>query len=248
LDGWEDLRKMAWRALLDGDITDLEELSQSINSDELSITKFDNKYYLSSKALSDAKDCEELWPVLYNYAIYISAIANLLLDSRRNITINSLENIDLEGKRHIFMPTLSFEVNARVGFATLSVRNQDGTIHEEHISGSSKELFDIGIREEAVAKVYRLIALKGLDWVNLFRVYEILRHDIGGEGNIVTKGWATTTQLSAFRSGANRPDVSGDDARHGVLPGPPPKNTMDLSKARIFIKGLVRNWLDEKRP
>lgn len=58
-------------------------------------------------------------------------------------------------------------------------------------------------------------------WVELYKVYEIIRDNLRPD-TIEGSGWATRTELSAFTASANRSDVSGTDARHARQSGGPP--------------------------
>jgi hypothetical protein len=43
-------------------------------------------------------------------------------------------------------------------------------------------------RDAAVQQVLSLVAGSDRSWVNLYRVYEVIRKDVGGEGSLHTKG------------------------------------------------------------
>lgn len=86
-----------------------------------------------------------------------------------------------------------------------------------------------------------------LDWFNLFKIYELIRDDPAKPSPIAGMGWATENQQSAFRSSANRPDVSGDHARHAVSPNTTlPRRTMTLADGQAFITDLAGKWLTWK--
>jgi hypothetical protein len=76
-------------------------------------------------------------------------------------------------------------------------------------------------------------------------VFEIVSNKVAG---LDKKGWVSAADLSAFRASANRPDVSGDQARHARMPGAPPKRTMTLTEARQIINVLVTAWLESLLP
>jgi hypothetical protein len=81
-----------------------------------------------------------------------------------------------------------------------------------------------------VAEVLDLMGagMEAPSWVELYKVYEILRDDVRLD-KIETHGWATGTEISAFTASANRSDVSGIGARHARQPGGPPKRTMTIN-------------------
>jgi len=83
------------------------------------------------------------------------------------------------------------------------------------------------------------------DWVELYKVFEIVSSRVPG---LDKKGWVTSAGIRAFTASANRPDVSGAQARHARMPGGRPKGTMTLVEARQMISVLVAAWLDSLNP
>jgi hypothetical protein len=81
-------------------------------------------------------------------------------------------------------------------------------------------------------------------WIDLYKVHEIIRDAMGGQASLINSGWVTRDDLSAFTASANRPDVTGADARHARMGGGPPKRTMQIAEARDFIGRLLTTWLD----
>ena len=96
----------------------------------------------------------------------------------------------------------------------------------------------------AVAEVLDLVGRSDLSWIDLYKVYEIIRHEAGGDASIESNGWANIREQGAFRASANREDVSGSAARHARASGQQrPKLTMTLPEAQAFIRRLTTNWL-----
>jgi hypothetical protein len=84
-------------------------------------------------------------------------------------------------------------------------------------------------------------ATEPLGWVDLRKVYEIINDSIPTK--IYKMGWTTRARLSAFTGSADRPDVSGREARHARLPGLPQRRTMTLAEGRSYVSDLVTKWL-----
>jgi hypothetical protein len=79
------------------------------------------------------------------------------------------------------------------------------------------------------------------------RVRSVIRELSGpwrSQPGLCQSGLATKDEISAFTASANRPDISGDGARHARMAGGPPKRTMPIEQARQFISNLVRMWMD----
>ena len=66
------------------------------------------------------------------------------------------------------------------------------------------------------ANVLRIVSRGPLDWVNLYRILEIIAANVGGLGAVASNGWATEQSLKLFTPTANSPDAVGLSARHGA--------------------------------
>ncbi len=63
----------------------------------------------------------------------------------------------------------------------------------------------LALRDKAIAKALRLCS-RDLNWVNLYRIYEVISEDAGG---IADKN------IQIFKASANNSNVTGDFSRHG---------------------------------
>jgi len=98
------------------------------------------------------------------------------------------------------------------------------------------ELIPLALKDNAVAKVLRLCS-RELDWVNMYRIYEVVQEDMGRMPN---------KELKVLKGMANLSSVSGDEARHGKLNVDTPKKTMHLADAQHLIKKTISEWLHSK--
>jgi len=76
----------------------------------------------------------------------------------------------------------------------------------------------------------------------MWKVHEIVRHNIR-PATATSLGWATAGDVSAFTASANRPDVSGQRARHARVTGVPPRRSMSEKVGRQFVSSLVAAWV-----
>jgi hypothetical protein len=84
-----------------------------------------------------------------------------------------------------------------------------------------------------------------LDWVTMYKVFEIVRENTRrGETGIAAAGWATTNEMKLFRRTANSVGALGDRARHGRRDPMPPPVPMPQHDAVGLIRRLARRWLD----
>ena len=98
-----------------------------------------------------------------------------------------------------------------------------------------------------VADVVRILGQTDpLDWYDLYKVWEIVEHAVGGLKGVVAQDWANKADINRFTASADHPGISGDAARHarrkGNAPGPGLK--MPLSQADAMMRRLVGNWIE----
>ena len=85
------------------------------------------------------------------------------------------------------------------------------------------------------------------NWINLYKIYEIVDKDAGKIKKIHRiEQWITKKKISDFKQTANSKRAIGDDARHGVDDNDPPKEPMSLSEAKALIMTLLQKWLQWK--
>ncbi len=96
--------------------------------------------------------------------------------------------------------------------------------------------------DEIVKNVFRQITEFEPNWINLYKVYEIVNKDAG---RTKIEQW-TNKKIGLFTHTANSQSAIGDDARHGVDKHDPPKEPMSLSEARALIRNLLKQWLQWK--
>ncbi|MDJ0516324.1 MAG: hypothetical protein QNJ74_08720 [Trichodesmium sp. MO_231.B1] len=97
--------------------------------------------------------------------------------------------------------------------------------------------------DEKVKKVIHFLTSYEHNFINLFKIYEIIRGEVGRKK---IEGWVTKKKVSDFTQTANHPDAIGYEARHGIGQGEPPKNPMSLSEAQNLIFDVIKKWLDWK--
>jgi len=137
--------------------------------------------------------------------------------------------------------------HARAGRGAVVVTDADGNIVALPAPPPSAAPGYVALaqRHGQVAEVLDLFAEPGeWGWVDLYKVFEIVREDVGGEDQLRDAGLALKREIAAFRASANLPSVSGSAARHARGSAGVPKHTMTIGEGRRFIRALVAAWLD----
>lgn len=98
--------------------------------------------------------------------------------------------------------------------------------------------------DTSVTNAIRLLGTREGDWVNLYKVLEIVKGDVGRK--IIDNGWASKKILDRFTNTANTSNAIGDDARHAADKFQPPAVPMTLPEARALIASVVMRWVEPK--
>lgn len=182
-------------------------------------------------------------------AIELHGVLKLVLSSGQPLKVGGVMLRQPNGTRHHFVHVESTAIaHAFVGHATVETTDALGRrVPAPKAVPRTVSLVQLMIVDEAFRKVMRLsVASDSQDWAGLYRTYEVIRHDAGGDDGLASKGWSSKTQQERFRRSANSDAVSGDNARHAAGTHQPPKEPMSVSEARSFIDQLLSSWLAEK--
>lgn len=237
---------MAW---LDGRPGDLAALARAFTGDPTIRCDDGERYYLASPSLdalfsnpSDFRDTAS------SLLARINGAARVLDPEYRPVRLKG-PYTDSEGRGNVAVLGVAAEASVAFGMATISIEG----VPQKPPPSPAPDLARLAEQHPDVAEVFGLMAGDDvLDWFTLYKVYEIVRHNVGGsnEGEaqriLSEKGWVLDSQIKVFRDSANSPEISGKAARHGRATRRG-TDAMSLPKARTFISELTHCWLDSLR-
>jgi len=234
-----------WVVRLSGDEFELKELCRSTKLPELTIKQEDSTFILESSFFNELQDAGEIKQKVDDLLLLINGSMRLALGSRTPVEVEAVIHINNNGAK----VTTCFHEDIMYGSAISShtITRVNGSIEEFHPADPIPGWMILANSNEIVQKVLRLFGKGVNNWVSLYRVYEVIKHDMGGDANIVGKEWTTQRQIDRFRRTANSVVAAGDDSRHGVETNDPPQNPMSLPEAISFIEYLVHNWIRWKQ-
>lgn len=233
-----------WIAAISGNDVDLAELQKSLVGPDLRVSHQQGSYVLESSRFDLLTTPEQVKNKANEILEVLSGASRVAFGLISPLSASWVATINDDGSRNVYMTA-----TARVAFrdtASVVITREDGTV--ETINPADEVPRIAGVAEEYAdaAEVLKLLA-KGIDdWVNLYRIYEIIKRDTGGDRQIAEQGWATAARLNNFRHTANSPDSIGHEARHGVQTNEPPPTPMDISEAKTLIKHVAQKWLQSK--
>jgi hypothetical protein len=230
---------MEWFVRLKGIDVETERLLESLNSPVFCLTRKEDGFFLKSNEFGSLDKKEDVLEKAKEIVSWLNGTA-AVTGRQTNLEVDeSYLQLDKDGKRQHFVrkvlevPVPSIRVSVTVDGVPVELQNPITTWIES------------AQKDDNVAKVLRLFG-KVLNWVNLYRIYEVIESDVGGIHNIVKGNWATNNEIKRFKHTANNPGVAGDDARHGKQTTQPPPKPMSLSEAKSLVKSIFQKWIEEK--
>jgi hypothetical protein len=201
-------------------------------------------HYLSADEIDDRPQSVQYYEVAAKILERVNGLARVADPAYAPV---ELSGHYLEGEqRHVVVKPGVIATRSRVGSPTVLVTNSDGVVQAPPPPPGPQRAA-VAARHHDVTEALAIMSQPAaLGWIELYKVFEIVRDSV--KPNTLEKsGLVTANDLSAFSASANRPDVSGTDARHARMSGGPPKHHMSLAEGRQFVSGLVGAWIDSLR-
>ena len=232
---------MKWLVLLDVKKSDFDNLSNLLrSSDEFSLMAENGEYYLTSSRWESLTNVSDVYLEATKPLQDISAIARIHFTDFPLLKPDIICEVDEEGKRQRWV-ALSATIN--VGSScSVSIQLEGGQDIIRNLEFESWR--KLAEEDEIVKNVFRQITDFEHNWINLFKVYEIVNKDAG---RTKIEQW-TNKKIGLFTHTANSQSAIGDDARHGFDNDKhaPPKEPMSLYEADALIMTLLQKWLQWK--
>jgi len=231
---------MTWKVVLGGHEFDLGRLERELSGPHRVNLDDEGEFVLSSTefdGLSDATDVKSRAD-----AIVRRINGSYRLSGQSYDPVQATGSLKDGGRRHAVV--IADTVTVRVSVGDVHVL-ADGTVKAPPQSAASRRV-GRAASDPAVSEALEVIGDADVDWPRLYKVYEIVKDDVGGQSDVDSLPGVSSAERSAFSASANRPDVSGDGARHARMGGDRPKQTMTLAEGRDFIGRLVDAWISTK--
>ena len=233
--------KSQWLVRLKGEVPDLEDLSELFVSEELSVIKERGSFWMRSSRFASLVDNTLVYSRALDLIRLMNGAAKVHYGDFRPVEFDGITRVDDEGNwgTHTHFGSTRVTGGGRVRVKTVASPEAKGE------RPPPERWVELALREETVARALRMLS-RDTSWSDLYKVYEIVRHDVGGRKGITEKRWASRNQIDRFTGTADSWDVLGENARHGVQRRDPPPNPMGLEEARSLVRTIVVLWLGSK--
>ena len=234
---------MAVRAWLEGHSFDLGALAQLFSEGDPCVAADGAGFFLTSADFDGLiNSSKELYDVAASTLRQINGVARVVDSGFRPVTLVGRFTDDV-GNVHAVVSADTIEARSQVFAVAVVATPSDQPQPEPPPPGPG--FVQLAKAHPDLSDALRILGQPSsqLGWVDLYKVFEIVRGSAGSGDALVSQNLASRATISAFCVSANQPTVSGDDARHARLPGDIPKKTMTLPEARAWIGKLVVGWM-----
>ena len=239
LSGPEYAATVTMKARLSGHKSDLERLAEWLSDGPTRVAKDDDGYYLAADVIDDPPAGRTYYQVAQERLAIANGLGRVRDPSFRPVQLTGRYQDGDQGS----IVVLAAAAEARCCVTAVAVViGPDGAVKQDRPPRGVEYAVLVESRPE-VAEAVKILATDPLGWVEMYKVFEIVRAEVNPTG-LERSGLATKDEISAFTASANRPDVSGQAARHARMGGAPPKRIMSELEGRRFIADLVRAWMD----
>jgi len=229
------------KAHLAGEDFDLDTLAEIFQEGDPKVTRDSEGYWLESADLDpyidDGARLQQEATALLNL---INGTARVLKSSAHHpVTLSgTFESHGPDGSRRDAVVVASAaELRGRVKItADGVVTNSAGEVTPP--GSPTPQIMLLAKSNDDVHEVLDLLAVSDLDWVGLYKIFEVIRAAAGGKALVSDPG------LSDFTGSANLQGASGSKARHARPTGTAPRNVLSLAEGEAFIRRLVNRWVD----
>ena len=132
--------------------------------------------------------------------------------------------------------------------SSIDVIRADGRVENWNESIFLRKCFQLTEKDERISKVLRLRNSDNLNWVDLYRIYEVIEEEVGDLRSL-DPGRITKNTIERFTRTANSASElgAGDHSRHGIEKFQPPQKPMSLREAKDLIDTVIKSWINSKQ-
>ena len=240
-----------WEIDVRGNTSDLVHLTQIFAAGEQTFTYDDHSslYIYKSLRFATCQSSSEVAAIARKDFAIIYGILAFTRNSEQRLIVGAVRKPNVAGTHDIFVEIFEgVQARAEVGVLGVTVTDQQGNIVSQVVLlPQSKRITNLAKADDAVQKVMRLFGASDRgSWVGLYRIFEVVSGDVGGNNSLLADGWGSRKNLDRFKHSANSVDSAGDMARHGSEISKPPSNPMTLEEAVAYVNFLVQAWLASK--
>lgn len=234
-----------WRVGLEGHRSDLETLGDLFSAGDPMVTHdASGDYYIESSGLQDPNG--QIAPNAAQAMIKrINGIARAVDSSFQPVRLTG-RYISPDGSVSILSSLDIVLPRMKVKIAAVVTDSNGNVVSGRPPAPKGPRYQQLANHDPDVADALRALGQPDpLDWYDIYKVWEIVEHAVGGSGQVQRRGWATKADINRLTASANHPGISGDEARHARSKSPPGAGLgMTVREAEGLIRRIVSKWIE----
>lgn len=213
-------------------------LARLLSVGDVQVRQDGGRFYLAGAELDSPPCGEQFHDVAKRLITWANGAARC--ENSAFMPVSLTGSYERDGGVTVVLATATLLVRASMSAAAL-VTGPDGKPKPTTPPAGPRYL-TLAAREGDVAEALKIMASpSGVNFVELYKVYEIIRHAGGLNAAMQAAGISKST-VTRFTRTANHQAASGEIARHARSSEAPPANPMPIEEARGLIGRLVRAW------
>ena len=242
---------LLWQVQIQGSQSDLEHLERHYNAPPTRVLKdaLGPGFLYESASFAACASSENVLAIAEAELSVLSGALKFAKGSYQPLSVGAVFRSNGAGGRDAFVHLRdSLQVRVEFGEPTVRVFDPEGKdITPVAPPPRTVLLARLALTDHAVAKALRLHAsADSKSWVGLYRLYEVIEDDVGGQEALKKRSWGLARDQRRFKHSANSVAVGGDSARHGKELQQPPKHPMSLEEAAGYVAYVFASWLSAK--
>jgi hypothetical protein len=230
-----------WFVQIAGDKFDLEDLPNWFNSSGLTVVQEADGYYMHSSHFDLAKDSNEVRDLAEKLAEKMLGAARLFRPDFQPVKLGAVVKENEAGGKDIHISVSDSIIGRNKGRASITFNG----VEQKPSTPKPALWLNVAQNYEKVAHALRIWGKGPHDWINLYKILEIIESDVGGK--IYQERWISKPEVTRFTQTANSAEALGDAARHAKKRIPPPPKPMTIQEAQHLIRELLKKWTESKK-
>lgn len=247
-----------WQVQILGWATDLEHLERHFSSTPQRVVKGEdgNSFLYESDSFTELTDSGKVLECAKSELHVLSGVLKLARNSPTPLRAGAVFKFnEASGQKDTYLHLSdSMTMHAEIGELTVTITDASGNSTIQALPPPrTVGIAQLATGDSSVAKAMRLLASPThTSWVEMYRIYEVVEDDMGGQHRLAKRGWGSEIDLKRFKHSANSVAVGGDGARHGKELTVPPPKPMSPDEAAAYLNYVLQSWLslklEERRP
>lgn len=224
-----------WRVQLQGDGVDLTGLAAALADGPIRVVREGGEFLLEAEELEHLSHRSQVRPAAERLITRLNGAMRLGNPSYQNVKLGHLREQRADGTEEIsvFVEPATIRIRASV----LPVKILGG-VPTKQLSDPARSYIAVAAGDPDADDALDLWANEPHSWVNLYKVFEIIRARGGLDPGV------SESELRRFTHTANHEEAAGRHARHARLGSDPPRQPMTEFEAEALIRRLLQAWLD----